>query len=154
MTSWVPSEAIRKSHSGVRGITRLRSIHDTLARLAPDSPHRPSWIHQLGILAQFWGDPEQAERCYQQSLQILERLGDQVGMASGWSWLGDLAGERQQFADATVWYIRALLMRIHLQIPEVAYNVHALVALRVRIGSGDFVAAARTVVDETQLAEI
>jgi len=40
-----------------------------------------------------------------------------------------------------------------MQIPQVANNFHALVTLRARMGSDAFVAAASTVVDETQLAE-
>ncbi|HEU0128412.1 MAG TPA: hypothetical protein VFQ48_07385, partial [Pseudonocardiaceae bacterium] len=39
-------------------------VHDTLARLAPDSPRRPTWIHQLGTLAWNRGNYKEAERLY------------------------------------------------------------------------------------------
>ncbi|MGH3932871.1 MAG: hypothetical protein ACRDTF_23185, partial [Pseudonocardiaceae bacterium] len=129
-------------------------IHDTLARLAPDSPRRPTWIHQLDTLAWKRGNHEEAERCYRQSLQIDERLGNPVGIAASLSQLGNFAMERQQYVKATIWHIPALLMRWRLRIPQAANNVHALAALRVRMGSDSFVAAASTIIDDAQLAEI
>jgi tetratricopeptide (TPR) repeat protein len=129
-------------------------IHDTLPRLAPDSPRRPVWIHQLGMLAQAWGDYEQAERRYQQSLQINERLGNQSGMATSWSNLGDLAAQGQRYAEAAVWHIRALLVRLSLQVPQATYDVHALTALREQMGNGAFVEAASAVLDDGQLAQV
>ncbi len=91
---------------------------------------------------------------YRQALQIFERLGDQAGMATCGSRLGTLAMERRQYAEATGWHIQALLVWLRLQVPEVAYNARALVALLVHMGDVAFVAAASTVVDDAQLAEV
>jgi hypothetical protein len=128
-------------------------IHDTLARLAPDSSRRPVWIYRLGVMAEVRGDYE-AERRYQQFLQISDRLGDQVTMADNWSGLGILAARREQYTEATVWIIRALLVWLRMQVPQVANTARALAALRVHIGNDSFIAAGSTVVDEIQLAEI
>ena len=51
--------------------------------------------HNLGTLAQERGDHDQAERQYQRSLDIKERIGDQVGMANSISALGVLDAERE-----------------------------------------------------------
>jgi len=80
--------------------------------------------------------------------------GKRAEMATSWSMLGSLAAERRQYAEATIWHIHALLMRLHLQVLQVAYDIRALAALRVRTGSDAFVAAASTVVDDIQLAKI
>jgi len=110
--------------------------------------------HQLGTLAHDRGDYGEAERRIHQSLQIYERLGSQAEIALSWSNLGTLAMERRQYAEATVWHIRALLVRLNLQVPRAAYNARALAALRVHMGNDSFVTAARTVVDDMQLIEI
>lgn len=117
-------------------------------------PGWPNSYSQLGMLAQDRWDYGQAERRYQQSLQIDERLGNQAGMATSWGLLGNLAMERQRYAEATVWYIPALLVWLRLQVPQVAYGAQGLAALRAHMGSDAFVAAASTVVDNTQLAKI
>ena len=57
-------------------------IHDTLTRLPAESPRRPAWIHQLGLLAQYRGDYDEATRQYQRSLDIKERLGNQPAWPS------------------------------------------------------------------------
>jgi hypothetical protein len=105
------------------------------------------------MLTQDRGDYE-AERRYQQSLQISDRLGDQVTMADNGSGLRILAARREQYTEATIWIIRALLVWLRMQVPQVANTARALAALRVHIGNDSFIAAASTVVDETQLAEI
>ncbi len=48
-------------------------------------------FHQLGILARLRGDYEETERFYRQSLEIKERLGDQVRIAASFYQLGVLA---------------------------------------------------------------
>ena len=49
-----------------------------------------STYHQLGILAQDRGDYDEADRQYQRSLDIFERLGNQADMATSYSQLGIL----------------------------------------------------------------
>jgi tetratricopeptide (TPR) repeat protein len=83
-------------------------IHDTLRWLPVDSPRHPAWIHQLGVLAQGRGDYPEAERRYTQSLEIFERLGNQVGMAAGYHQLGVLAQGRGDYPEAERRYTQSL----------------------------------------------
>ncbi len=83
-------------------------IHDTLARLAPNSPRRPVWMHHQGILAQFRGDYEQAEHCYRQALQIYKESGNQVEMADTYHQLGTFTHMRHEHEEAERYYQMAL----------------------------------------------
>ena len=83
-------------------------IHDTLSWLPASSPRKAAWIHQLGILAQNRGDYPEAARQYQRSLDILERLGDQAGMAASYHNLGILAQNRGDYAEAARQYQRSV----------------------------------------------
>jgi tetratricopeptide (TPR) repeat protein len=60
------------------------------------------------MLAQDRGDYEEAARQYQRSLDIKERLGDQSGMATSYSQLGDLAQQRGDYDEAARQYQRSL----------------------------------------------
>jgi tetratricopeptide (TPR) repeat protein len=64
--------------------------------------------HNLGTLAKERGDHDEAARQYQRSLEIRERLGDQVGMASTYHELGVLAQARGEYDEATRLYQRSL----------------------------------------------
>ena len=99
-------------------------IHDTLARLPADSPRRAAWIHQLGILAQVRGDYDEAARQYQRSLNIHERIGNQVGMARGYHQLGTLAQDRGDYDEAARQYQRSL--NIHERIGNPGRHRHQL----------------------------
>jgi tetratricopeptide (TPR) repeat protein len=83
-------------------------IHDTLTRLPADSPRQAVWIHQLGVVAQYRGDYDEAARQYQRALDINERLGDQAGMARSYHQLGRLAGDRGDYEEAARQYQRSL----------------------------------------------
>jgi tetratricopeptide (TPR) repeat protein len=83
-------------------------IHDMLDRLPPDHPRRPAWLHHLGILAQDRGDYAEAQRRYEQSLEIKERLGDQAGASKSYGQLGILAFLRGDYAEAQRRYEQAL----------------------------------------------
>jgi tetratricopeptide (TPR) repeat protein len=129
-------------------------IHDTLTRLPPDSPRRSAWIHQLGMLAHLRGDYKEAERRYQQSLTIDERLGNQAGMATSWSQLGILHSAAHQYADAIAWHIRALFTRARLQVPQMVIDARALVGIRTQIWNQSFVEMATNIIDDSELAEL
>ena len=88
-----------------------------------------SSYHQLGILAQHRGDYPTAEERYQQSLDINERLGNQAGMASNLSQLGILAVEQHQLAAAAEKHLRALLIRLSLDVPQAQIDWDALTRL-------------------------
>lgn len=75
-------------------------------------------------------------------------------MAISWSQLGILATERQRYADAVVWHIRGLLVRLSLQVPQAANNVRKLAALRGQMGNDAFVDTASAVLDHAQLTQV
>ncbi|WP_327004840.1 tetratricopeptide repeat protein [Dactylosporangium sp. NBC_01737] len=83
-------------------------IHDTLRWLPTNSPSHPGYTHSLGNLAYRLGDFDEAERCYQQSLTILEQLGDQAGIANSYGQLGMLAQDRGNYAEAERRYQQSL----------------------------------------------
>ncbi|MFY1615662.1 tetratricopeptide repeat protein [Micromonospora sp. WMMD736] len=89
-------------------------IHDTLRWLPGDSPRRPAWYQQLGILAQLRGDYAEAERRYQQSLTIEEELGNRSGMASSYHQMGILAQYRGDYAEAERRYQQSLTIEEEL----------------------------------------
>src|ERR1019366_4644678 len=83
-------------------------IHDTLARLPADSPQRGALIGQLGNLAHHRGDYDEAGRHYLDALNIVERIGDQAGMATGYHQLGILAQIRGDYDEAARQHQRSL----------------------------------------------
>ena len=66
------------------------------------------WYHQLGILAQRWGDYDTARKLYEQSLRIKEELGDRAGMANTYHQLGVLTQARGDYDTARTRYQQAL----------------------------------------------
>lgn len=82
--------------------------HDALRRLPTDDPRRAAWSYQLGILAHRRGDYDEAERRYQQALDIDERLGNQAGIATSYHQLGILAHDRGDYPKAERRYQQAL----------------------------------------------
>ena len=66
------------------------------------------WYHQLGILAQRWGDYDTARKLYEQSLRIKEELGDRAGMANTYHQLGVLTQARGDYDTARTHYQQAL----------------------------------------------
>jgi tetratricopeptide (TPR) repeat protein len=83
-------------------------INDTLPRLPPDHPSRAVWIHQLGMLAQLRGDYADAERLYQEALDIKGQRGDQAGASKTYHQLGMLAQERGNYPEAERLYRQSL----------------------------------------------
>jgi hypothetical protein len=75
-------------------------------------------------------------------------------MATSWSQLGNLAAKGQRYAEAVVWHSRVLLVRLNLQVPQIAIDVRALAALRGQMGNDAFVAAASAVLDHAQLTQV
>jgi tetratricopeptide (TPR) repeat protein len=62
----------------------------------------------LGIVAQDREDYDEAERRFNRTLAIFERIGDQDGMATSYANLGTLAQVRGEFTEASGHYLRAL----------------------------------------------
>ena len=89
-------------------------IHDSLARLAADSPKLARWMYQLGRLAQDRGDYDEATRQYQRALNTFERLGDWARMANSYHQLGTVAYLRADYDEAARQYQRALDIRERL----------------------------------------
>jgi tetratricopeptide (TPR) repeat protein len=117
-------------------------IHDTLRWLSPDSPRHPAWIHQLGTLARNRGDYSEAERRFTQSLEINQRLGNQVGMALSYHQLGILAEGRGDYPEAERRYTQALEINQRLgNQADMANSYHQLGILAE--GRGDYPEAER-----------
>jgi tetratricopeptide (TPR) repeat protein len=89
-------------------------IYDTLTWLPADSPRQAVWFQQLGILAQYRGDYDEAARLCRRSLAIEERLGNQAGMASSYHQLGILAQYRGDYDEAARQYRRSLAIKERL----------------------------------------
>jgi len=129
-------------------------IHDTLARLPTGSPRRAAYIHHLGMLAQARGNYEEAARQYQRSLDIDERLGNQAGMASSYSQLGNLGADRGAPAAAVIaWHVRALAIRLRLGVPQAVNNLRRLAACRRELGAEPFTGLLAQAAGDTELAE-
>jgi len=89
-------------------------IHDTLNRLPAGHIRRPAWLHQLGLLAYKRGDFAEAQRRYEQCLEIDERLGQQSGMSKTYHQLGMLAQDRGDYAEAQRRYEQSLEIKERL----------------------------------------
>jgi tetratricopeptide (TPR) repeat protein len=95
--------------------------------------------HQLGMLAHLRGDYDEAARQYQRALDIKERLGDQGGLAITYSQLGILKTDRgESTAIAIAWHVKALMIRLHLGVPQARIDLDRLSASRRELGVGPF----------------
>jgi hypothetical protein len=86
-------------------------------------------MFRLGILAQDRGGYDEAARQCQRFLDISERLGDQVGIASSYSTFAALERQRGGPASAVVtWHVRALAIKLRLGIPRAVFDLERLAA--------------------------
>ncbi len=83
-------------------------IQETLAWLPARSPLRAAWIHEIGKIAQVRGNHVEAERRYQQSLEISTSLGDAAAVSRSQHRLGILAQARGDYAEAEHLYQQSL----------------------------------------------
>ncbi len=110
--------------------------------------------HNFGVLAQERGDYDEAARQYQHALDISERLGDQVGMANSYSQLGFLEGQRgDEVTAAVTWHVKALGIRLRLDVPQAVNNLRRLAAYRLEIGADPFTSVLTQAADDSDLAE-
>src|ERR1700730_6159305 len=82
-------------------------ISDTLTWLPARSARSAAWIHELGKIALVRADYAEAERCYQQALDILTAVGDQSGVSRIYHSLGILAQAQGEYARAEFRYQQA-----------------------------------------------
>ena len=82
-------------------------ISDTLTWLPARSARSAAWIHELGKIAQVRADYAEAERCYQQALDIFAAVGDQSGVSRVYHSLGILAQAQGEYARAELRYQQA-----------------------------------------------
>jgi tetratricopeptide (TPR) repeat protein len=75
-------------------------IHETLDRLPARSADRAAWIHELGRIAEVRGDHADAERHYQQALDMFATAGDRSGVSRCYYSLGILAQAQGDYAKA------------------------------------------------------
>ncbi|MDT9210392.1 CHAT domain-containing tetratricopeptide repeat protein, partial [Limnospira sp. PMC 1252.20] len=72
-----------------------------------------SW-GQLGDIQQNRGNWEEAERLYQQYLEVMTELGDRKGMASSWGVLGEIQRNRGNWEEAERLYQQCLAIETEL----------------------------------------
>ena len=83
-------------------------VHDMLNRLPADHIRRSALLGALGNLAHQRGDHGEAQRRYEQSLEIAERIGDQFTMAKNYHGLGLLAQDSGDDKEAQRRYEQSL----------------------------------------------
>ncbi|MBU2670974.1 tetratricopeptide repeat protein, partial [Actinoplanes bogorensis] len=88
-----------------------RICQETLTWLPATSYDTAAFTHQLGNLAYLTGDLAEAERRYQQSLTIVEELGDRAGTALSYHQLGMLAQDRGDYVEAERRHQQALTIK-------------------------------------------
>ncbi|MBA9002371.1 tetratricopeptide repeat protein [Thermomonospora cellulosilytica] len=128
----VGSEANR--HQQARRLDQAHDIHLTILNALRRQPpsnwqrhHIATATHQLGMVAQDWGDWDEAEEWYRRSLTIKEELGDRPGMATSYHQLGRVAQERGDWDEAEEWYRRSLTIKEELgDRPGMATSYHQL----------------------------
>jgi tetratricopeptide (TPR) repeat protein len=79
-------------------------IGDTLAWLRGGSAQRAALVHKLGAIAQVRADHAEAERRYQQALDLYAAAGDLAGVARSHHSLGVLAQAQGEYARAELRY--------------------------------------------------
>jgi tetratricopeptide (TPR) repeat protein len=79
-------------------------IRDTLAWLRGGSVQRACLVHKLGAIAQVRADHDEAERRYQQALDLYAAAGDLAGVARSHHSLGVLAQAQGEYARAELRY--------------------------------------------------
>ena len=75
-------------------------IRETLAWLPAGSPLRAAWTQEIGKIAQVQGNYAEAERHYQQSLEMSASVGDTAAVSRSLHRLGILAQARGDYAEA------------------------------------------------------
>ena len=109
---------------------------------------------QLGVLAQERGDYDEAARQYQRSMDISERIGNQASLATAYSQFGILEIDRGgSTVTAIAWHVKALVIRVHLGVPQAGNNLRRLSAFRSELGVGPFTSLLAEAVDDTELAD-
>jgi len=88
-------------------------IRDTLAWLREGSAQRAALVHELGAIAQVRADHAEAERCYQQALDLYASAGDLAGVARSHHSLGVLAQAQGEYAQAELRYQQCADLAAH-----------------------------------------
>lgn len=85
---------------------------------------------------------------------LSERLGDLAGTATGSSQMGLLLTEQREPTEAVPWHIRALAIRLNMQVPQAMIDVRALNELRRLLGAGPFGSAIGAEFDDVNRANL
>jgi len=100
--------------SYAQNVTNYEEAAEMFGRLAEDrraKAHKEGEAgayHQLGMIAEERRDFDEAQKWYQKSLAIFEKLGNEHGAASTYHQLGRIAEERRDFDEAQKWYQKSL----------------------------------------------
>jgi tetratricopeptide (TPR) repeat protein len=106
--------------------------------LLEDTNQKSIWIHNLGIISQKKGEYDEARKLYQQSLDILQELGDKSGVARSLHQLGMLAQDTGEYDEARKLYQQSLKIKQELGDKSgVARSLHQLGMLAQDTGEYD-----------------
>ena len=105
------------------------------------------------MLAQVRGDYDAAEPLYRRSLEIIERIGDQAGIATSYTALAGLSEGRGTLDEAVAYRVGALAIRLKIGIATAA-EVQRLAGLRRRLGRDRFLAALPSGMDEESVGNL
>jgi tetratricopeptide (TPR) repeat protein len=152
------------AYGGLGTLARVRGDYDEAARQYQralaiferlgDQAGMANSYEQLGHLASVHGDYDEAARQYQRALAISERLGDQAGTADTYTELGILEAERGGSAGLAIgWHVRALAIRLRIDVPQAVHNLRRLSAFRSQLGPERFTSLLAQATGDTELIE-
>ena len=110
--------------------------------------------HQLGRVAQERRDFEEAERWYQRSLEVSERLGDEHGAAGTYGQLGIIAGLQERYIESGQWLLKCILTFTRASDPRSAQGNAENFLVTLRNAPPEDRARLRTMWTETGLPDL
>ncbi|MDH7472868.1 MAG: tetratricopeptide repeat protein, partial [Anaerolineae bacterium] len=99
------------------------------------------------------GDLEQARRLYQQSLEIVEALGDRQGKAATLAMMGQILAAQGQHEAALRAYLESLSILVQMQAADAAKVAKIIADFKAQVGEAAFRALWRKVTGSDELPE-
>ena len=93
---------------------------------------------QIGRISELRGDYEEALNGYKKALRAFEEMGDRAGMATTFSQIGILLADQDQVAEAVPLNLQSLIIRMEMQVPEVAIDIRQLHRQEELLGAESF----------------
>ena len=95
-------------------------------------------MHNIGTLYHNRGENDLALKQYQESIKIKEQINDTVGMASSYGQMGQLYLEKEDYSVALIHFIKAFLIFLKTDSPEVRKAVNGILQVREKIPEAEF----------------